>query len=153
MFEKCSKPYGIPSKKCTKKKKQHITLRKFIDDEAMHVVDKEIIEEIILPNLPEEWHAGFVKNGNKTNSPIKEIVHALENFKEYERTFETQEKNGFRKNITIIIMVKPQKTYKIRNRQKICAESTGTITSGNIAARTQKIKNEENNSISDDDSS
>ena len=49
------KHLGTSSKKWGKIK-QHIALRKFIDDDARHVVDKEKIEEMILPNMPQQWH-------------------------------------------------------------------------------------------------
>ena len=45
------KPLGISSKKWVKKTKQCMTLRKFIDDNARYIADKEIIDEMILPNM------------------------------------------------------------------------------------------------------
>ena len=63
-----------------------------------NITDEEIFEEIMLPNVLEQWHVFLVLMGNKTNSTIKEIASILENFEGYESKFDIQKRNGFRKN-------------------------------------------------------
>ena len=62
---------------------QHTTLKKFIDDDLRHVSCKEMIEEMILPNTPQQWHMGLARLGTKSNSPAKDVVSAFENFDDY----------------------------------------------------------------------
>ena len=92
------KPLGMSSKKWMKKTKQCTTLRKFIDDEVRHVVDKEIIDEMILPTMPQQWHVDLVRLGGKSSSPMKKIVIALENFEDHERKFDLNPKTNQRRN-------------------------------------------------------
>ena len=81
-----------------KEKKQCMTLRKFIDDEVRHVADKEIIDEMILPSTPQQWHTDLVRLGTKLSSPTKEIVVALENFEGCEQKSDLNLKMNQRRN-------------------------------------------------------
>ena len=74
------KPLGMSSKKWNKKTKQRMTLRNFIDDTVRNVTDEEIIDEMMLPNTPQQWHVVLVRLGTKSSSSMKEIVTVLENF-------------------------------------------------------------------------
>ena len=79
-------------------KKYCTTLRKFINDEVRHIAGKEIIDEMILPNTPQQLHVGLVRLGTKSSSPIKEIAIALQNFEHCERQFDLNPKTNQRRN-------------------------------------------------------
>jgi len=49
--KKTKKPYNMSSKKWTKKVVQYLQLREFLDDDARKIETREIIKEIIFPNI------------------------------------------------------------------------------------------------------
>ena len=80
-----------------------MSLRKFIEGNASHIVDKEIIEEIILPSTPQQWHVDLARLGTKSNSPVKDVVSVLENFEDCEIKFDINPNNDHRKTIKMTI--------------------------------------------------
>ena len=75
-----------------------MALKKFTDDNVMRIADEETIEEMVLPSAPRQWHMGLARLETKSNSPVKGIVNALENFEDCERKFDINPKNDQRKN-------------------------------------------------------
>ena len=64
-----------------------LNIHKYLDENAQKLESKEIVGEIILPNVPEIWYKSLVKSGTKSAIPLKEAQLALENCEENECKF------------------------------------------------------------------
>jgi len=100
--KKTKKPYNMSSKKWAKKVVQCLQFREFLDENARKIETREIVEEILFPNVPEFWYKNLVRNGIKPDVSIKEFVKNIENYEEYERKFPSEKGNhnssNFRSN-------------------------------------------------------
>ena len=59
----------------------------------MRVADEEVIDEMTLLSMPQQWRVGLARLGTKLNSPAKGIVNSLENFEDHERKFDFNPSN------------------------------------------------------------
>ena len=107
-----------------------MALRKFIDDDVRRVTEKEIIDEMILPSMSQQWHVYLVRLGTKSSSLVKEIAIALENFEDYERNFDANPNTNKRRNNKDN---NRNENWKIRTKVKTCAEPLDVTTNGKIA--------------------
>ena len=71
---KTKKPCNVSSKKWTKKVAQHLQLREFLDENARKIKTREMLEEILFPNMPEFWHKNLVCVGIKGNVTTNEFI-------------------------------------------------------------------------------